>query len=109
MINNYINRKLDSNDTQNGQASFKETSLQIVCVHIKDLLVELKKNYSNEIMNCKNDKEVKEKEDALADKIKLYEPQIMHLIQQSIKLIKKKEDEADDADEVDSFNTDDSM
>ena len=73
-------------------------------MYVRDLLVEFKRAYSTEIVNCTSDKQVKEKEDALADKIKLYEQQIMHLVYQSLKMMKMKDEE-----DRDSFHTDDSM
>lgn len=65
MINDYINQKLDH--------EFKATTLQIVCVQIRDVLVELKKWYSEEIVKCTLERQIKQREDELADKVKLYE------------------------------------
>ena len=65
MINDYINQKIGH--------KFKETTIQIVCVHIRDLLVELKKKYSDNVVKCTREQQIKQLEDELADKIKLYE------------------------------------
>jgi len=65
IVHDYIKKKIDP--------KMKEYMLEISCTHIRDLLIQAKKRYSEKIVQCKSQAEVDKVVQALADEIKVHE------------------------------------
>lgn len=98
VINDYINQKINY--------SFKQMSLCLICTHLRDVLIEMKKKYSDQVEKVTSEAGLRKIQDELSDHIKIYEQQIMHLVNFSIKLNLQKSEEKD---EEDSLHTDEDI
>ena len=77
-------------------------SLRLICTHLRDVLLDMKKTYSDQVEKVSTESDLRKYQDELSEHIKIYEQQIMHLVNFSIKLNKEKEEKDDD---LDSFRT----
>lgn len=83
--------------------AMKRDQLNLVCMHLKTKLIELKKGFAKEVVECKTQEEMGQVEATLQEKIRPYEQQIMHIVCTVIKLTKDEDDRDSlvDAEEAD--------
>ena len=84
-VGQYIQNKMNK--------QMKRDTLNIACVHLKEKLVDYKKEYSQNICQCTSLDEIYQLESKLCDQIKPYEQQIIHLVDQMITLAAGQEEE----------------
>lgn len=91
-VSQYIQNKMNP--------QMKIDTINIACLHLKEKLIGFKKAYSQDIGKCKSPAEVTARQAKLADQIKSYDQQVIHLVCQMI-LLGKQKDQLDDASRVD--------
>lgn len=98
-VDQYINTKMSN--------EMKRDQLNLVCMHLKTKLIEMKKDFAKDVVECKTQEEMGKVETTLQENIRPYEQQIMHIVCAVIKLTKDEDhdslvDEEDDLEGTDS-------